>query len=93
MANRVRVLSVSVQDRAELERRVRAKSATARSVERARMVLLSAQGVSGLEIAERVGCCEPTVIRWRRRYAERGLAGLEDAPRAGRPPTISSAQR
>src|SRR3712207_5869594 len=93
MANRVRVLSVSQEDQAELQRRVRAKSVPAREVERARIVLLSAEGLSGVEIAERVGCCEPTVIRWRRRYAERGLAGLVDAPRAGRPPGISPAQR
>jgi transposase len=36
----------------------------------------------------RAGCTEPTVIKWRRRYAESGLAGLEDAPRGGGPVTV-----
>ena len=53
--------------------------------QRARIVLLAEQGLTGPAIAERVGCTEPTVITWRRRYAERGLAGLEDAPRPGGP--------
>jgi transposase len=47
----------------------------------------------GVEIAERVGCTEPTVILWRRRHAERGLAGVGDRPRQGRPPTTSADAR
>ncbi len=67
---------------------MRAKSAPARTVERARIVLLSAEGLTGREIAQRVGCLEPTVVPWWSRYAARGLAGLEDAPRSGRPPLV-----
>jgi len=93
MPNRVRVLTVSDADRAELETRVRTKSAPARTVERARIVLLSAEGLTGREIAERVGCSEPTVVAWRSRYADRGLAGLDDAPRSGRPPLVDDAKR
>ena len=37
---------------------------------------------------KRAGCTEPTVIKWRRQYAESGLAGLEDAPRGGGPVTV-----
>ena len=55
MANRVRVLTVSERDRQELERRVRSKTLPARQVERARIVLLSTEGLSGVEIAERIG--------------------------------------
>jgi transposase len=88
MPNRVRVLTVSDADRAELERRARSKGAPARVVERARIVLLAADGLTGAQIAERAGCTEPTVIKWRRQYAERGLAGLEDAPRPGGPKTV-----
>ena len=78
-------MAVRDQDRVELERRARSKAEPARVAQRARIVLLSAQGLSGPAVAERVGCTEPTVITWRRRYAERGLAGLEDAPRPGGP--------
>jgi len=56
--------------------------------ERARIVLLAADGLTGPQIAERVGCTEPTVVKWRRQYAADGLAGLEDAPRPGGPRTV-----
>jgi transposase len=85
MPNRVRVLTVPDADRAELERRARAKGAPARVAERARIVLLAADGLTGAQIGERAGCTEPAVIKWRRRYAQCGLAGLEDAPRPGGP--------
>jgi transposase len=88
MPNRARILVVPDSDRAKLERRARDRGAPARVVERARIVLLSAQGLTGPQIAERVGCTEPTVIKWRRQYAEAGLAGLEDAPRPGGPTTV-----
>jgi len=88
MPNRVRVLTVPAADRAELERRARSKGAPAREVERARIVLLAGDGLTGAQIAERAGCTEPTVIKWRRQYAECGLAGLEDAPRPGGPATV-----
>ena len=88
MPNRVRVLTVPDVDRAELERRARSKGAPARVVERARIVLLAADGLTGAQIAGRAGCTEPTVIKWRRQYAESGLAGLEDAPRPGGPKTV-----
>lgn len=55
--------------------------------ERARIVLLAVGGLTGPQIAGRAGCTEPTVIKWRRQYAEDGLAGLEDAPRPGGPKT------
>jgi transposase len=62
-------------------------------VQRARIVLLSADGVMGREIAARVGCSEQTVVAWRARYAKGGLAGLEDRGRSGRPPTIDATKR
>jgi hypothetical protein len=51
-------------------------------------VLLAAEGLAGPQIAERLGCTEPTVVKWRRQYAEAGLCGLEDAPRPGGPKTV-----
>src|SRR5919107_800717 len=93
MAAHVRTVEIPEADRRELQRRARAKGAPARVVERARIVLLSAEGVPGKEIAARVGCAEPTVVTWRRRYAERGLAGLEDLPRRGKPAQLPEALR
>ena len=93
MANQVKRLSVSADDRVELERRVRSQTGQARDGKRARIVLLAADGRPGVEIADMVGVSEPTVIKWRRAYAERGLAGLGDAPRSGRPRQIDDAAR
>jgi transposase len=53
--------------------------------QRARILLLAADGVSHTEIATRVGVSRTTVVAWRGRYEVRGLAGLEDLPRSGRP--------
>ncbi len=88
MPNRVRILTVPDVDRVKLEQRVRDRGVQARVAERARIVLLSAEGLTGPQIARRVGCTEPTVIKWRRQYAEAGLAGLEDAPRPGGPKSV-----
>jgi len=88
MPNRVRILTIPDSDRAKLEKRARDRGAPARVAERARIVLLAAEGLTGPQIAERVGCTEPTVIKWRRQYAGHGLAGLEDAPRPGGPKTV-----
>jgi transposase/DNA-binding CsgD family transcriptional regulator len=75
-------------DREELVRLSRSSSVRAGLAQRARIVLLAAEGVSNTAIAERVGASRPTVISWRERYQARGLAGLEDEPRSGRPRRI-----
>jgi hypothetical protein len=87
MPNRVRVLEIPESDRVVLERRVRDRGAPAREVQRARIVLLSSQGLTGPQIAERVGCTEPTVVLWRPRFTEEGLVGLEDRARRPAPRT------
>jgi transposase len=92
MANHAKVLSVSEVDAAVLKKRVRAKSSPAKVVERARIVLLASEGLPAEAIAQRVGCSRPTVVAWRKRYAEAGLAGLDDAPRSGAPRTLTHAQ-
>jgi len=60
MPNRVRVLTVPDRDRAELDRRARDRGAAIRVVERARIALL-AEGLTGPQIADWVGCTESTV--------------------------------
>src|SRR5258706_2789480 len=88
MPNRVRILTVPDSDRVELERMARDRGGPGRVAERARIVLLAGEGRTGPQIAERVGCSEPTVVKWPRQYAEAGLAGLADAPRPGGPKTV-----
>ena len=72
-------------DRAVLESAARRSSAPHRLVMRARIVLLAADGLPNCVIAARLGVCDDTVSKWRRRYCQRGLDGMADAPRPGRP--------
>jgi transposase len=81
-------VEVPLRDREVLASWVRSPSIRAGLAQRARIVLLAADGVSNTAIAVRLGVSRPTVIGWRDRYAARGLAGLEDEPRSGRPRTI-----
>src|SRR3989442_6899213 len=90
MANRVRPIVVSEADRHHLARLYRAPSTPAGLSRRARAVLLMAQGLPGVEIAERVGYTVVQVSRLRRRFAEHGVAGFHDRPRSGPPPTITA---
>ena len=55
----------------------------------AEIVLLAADGVSNMAIAERLGITRVTVATWRGRFAARRLDGLLDAPRPGAPRTVS----
>jgi transposase len=75
-------------DREELTRWTRSSSIRAGLAQRARIVLLAADGMSNTAIADMVGVSRPTVIGWRDRYAAGGVAGLDDEPRPGRPRTI-----
>src|SRR5467141_5321701 len=93
MANRVRPIAVSEADRHDLERLQRAPSTPSGLSRRARAVLLMVQGMSGVAIAERVGYTVVQVSRLRRRFADQGIAGLQDRPRSGRPPTITARKR
>lgn len=87
MVRRVKRIELSEGDQLALVRIVRAGKSEARMIERARIVLCAAEGLKGTDIAERVGCSEPTVVKWRGRFVEQGIAGLKDAPRPG-PPLI-----
>jgi transposase len=55
-------------------------------------VLLAADGVSNTEIAARVGVSRPTVVHWRARYAQGGIAALSDRARPGRPRRVDQAE-
>lgn len=59
--------------------------------QRARAMLLAADGVSNTAIATQVGLSRPKVIGWRQRYEQSGIAGLSDAERSGRPREIDHA--
>jgi Homeodomain-like domain/DDE superfamily endonuclease len=79
------VIRLGGAGRAELETLSRRATAPFRLVMRARIVLLAADGAANCAIAERLGICQDTARKWRRRYCEHGIEGLADAPRPGRP--------
>jgi len=85
-------LGLRAGDREELERLTRSSSVRAGLAQRARIVLLAADGVSNTWIAEVVGVSRPTVLGWRARYAARGLAGLGEEARSGRPRQVDYRQ-
>jgi transposase len=58
-------------------------------VMRAKVVLLAAQGLSNKEIGERLQLPRQIVSKWRKRFFEERLAGLQERPRRGRPRSFS----
>ena len=88
---RAEPISLSERQRQDLLRLARAASTPQALALRARIVLRAADGdrPTNLRIAEGLGCDNDTVACWRKRFAERGLGGLLDRPRSGRPPVFS----
>ena len=80
-------LAVSESEAETLRVLTRAGTTEQRLAMRARIVLRAAEGAANVEVSRELGVSIPTVLLWRRRFKEQGLAGLEDAPHPGRPRT------
>jgi len=74
---------------AQLEAMARKYTSAYYVVVRAKIVLLAAQGLDNDVIASRLDLPRQVVSKWRKRFFQEGLAGLEDRPRGGRPPSFS----
>jgi hypothetical protein len=86
MAGRSRYrIVLSAEERAELEHRAACYSRPHREVQRAKLVLYAAQGMSNVEIGARLEMMPELVGRWRKRFHDERLDGLSDRERAGRP--------
>jgi transposase len=83
-------LAVSETEAETLRALTRAGTSEQRMVMRARIVLRAAEGAANVAVAEELGVSIPTVLLWRRRFKEQGLAGLEDLPHPGRPRTYGA---
>ena len=85
-------LTVSVEQREQLQSwSRRAKTAQALAM-RSRIALLAADGLPNKEIAQRQGCSQPTAGKWRQRFLDFGIEGLLDEPRPGTPRKLSDQQ-
>jgi len=93
MAAHAKRIEIVAEDRPVLEKWAGARATERRLVDRARIVLMAAEGRPASEIAERVGCSIPTVKTWRTRYERDRLDGLRDLPKPGRPLTYDQAVR
>jgi len=83
-------LEVSAEDRARLEVMLSPGKVEKRTFLRGQALLLLAEGVPGCDIAMLLGVHERTVFRWKKRFdTDKPLDRLTDAPRPGRPPSLS----
>jgi hypothetical protein len=79
----------SEEERAVLQKRARSHTGAYWEVVRARIVVLASEEISNKEIASRLDTSPQVVWKWRKRFHQEGLKGLEDRPRSGRPPSCS----
>ena len=90
MAGRPRkLLTLTPGEREELLRWAERPTSQRRLSERARIILLSADGIPNLEIAQRLSLTNETVCKWRRRFFQNRVEGLLDEPRPGAPRTVT----
>jgi transposase len=90
MPNPVAVaVALDAGERAQLERWTRRRSSAQALAQRARIVLLAADGLKNTEIAAELGITRGMAAKWRARFVEHRLDGLSDEPRPGRPRTVT----
>jgi hypothetical protein len=73
----------------EIEKLWRPCTLAQRLAFRARIILYCADGLPHRQIKRLISTSVDTVIRWRKRYEQQGIDGLQNRPRPGRPPTFS----
>jgi transposase len=82
-------LKLSRDERRELQARARRYTLPYRDIVRAKIVLMAADGLDNDQIAARLDTRREIVSKWRKRFFEQGLPGLDERPRGGRPPVFS----
>ena len=92
-ARTIRLRALSDEERQELGRRARSRTLGAGLVRRARIIVYALEGLKAPEICARMDLCGATVRHWLKRFNARGLQGLEEDVRTGRPPTYSAEDR
>ena len=93
MPKRIKLRTLTNEERTRLEQLSRSSTTSHRLVERAKMVLLAYQGEPTKQIADKLDRSVPTIYFRLKRFNQKGLPGLNDEARAGRRPTYSEKER
>ncbi len=93
MPRHARELECSAEDKASLAALTKSRTAEARAVERARIILASLEGKEIQQVARELNVSVPTVSKWRQRFSLWGLRGLRDQVRPGKPVRYDAAFR
>jgi transposase len=80
---------LTVDEKKQLQNIARKYTSQYRDVMRAKIVLLAAEGLSNKEIGQRLDLPRQIVSKWRKRFFDQRLAGLQERPRRGRPSAFS----
>lgn len=83
-------ITLTTEEASTLKTISNSRAAEYRQVERAKNILACANGLQNKEVAKELGLTLPTVAKWRKRFAEQGLPGLQDAERSGKPVTYGT---
>jgi len=89
MARKREVYVINETDRESLLKMLRSPKTAQSLARRAKIVLLTAEGLPASEVAAAVGTTTRAVYRWRRRFKDHGVSGLHDRPRPGQPQKLS----
>jgi len=92
MAKRT-TINIPEETLVELQTIARSTKAERRQVERARIILQWHEGKTYAETKMLLGVTEVAINKWRKRFKEKGMEGLIDAPRSGKPPVFTAAQK
>lgn len=93
MSRKAAPIAVTLDERKALQSSANSRTTPYRQVQRARLVLLAAEGMANTAIAQEVGLSRTMVVQWRQRFIAQRLTGLEDRPRPGKPKQYSDADR
>ncbi len=88
----IRLREMTDEEVETIQRWANSRTAEARIVERAKVIRVARDGKRGKAVAEELGLNPATVRKWIKRFNERGLAGLQDAERPGKPPRYTPEQ-
>lgn len=93
MARKAPIPNCSEKDRRTIDEWANSRTLEARLVERARIIKGCLAGVPVGQVANELNIRPNTVIEWRRRFNEKGIEGLRDRPRSGKPRTYDDSLR